>query len=81
LLYIIRIASKRREIDRLNDDLQDNNNKLRKIKHDYGAQISYFYGLCLMDRYNDLESALKDVIDKGNYSNDINKKILILFYN
>jgi len=52
--------------------LKDNNNQLRKIKHDYGAQISYFYGLCLMDRYDDLESALKNVIDKSKYCNNVN---------
>ncbi|MBE6046946.1 MAG: hypothetical protein E7213_00815, partial [Clostridium sp.] len=78
LLYIIRIASKSREINRLNDDLKDNNNRLRKIKHDYGAQISYFYGLCLMDRYNDLEIALKDVIDRTKYSNKIKRSDSIL---
>ena len=71
LLYIIKISSKSREIGKLNSDLQDNNNKLRKIKHDYGAQISYFYGLCLMKRQDDLKSALKEVIDRTKYSNNI----------
>jgi len=72
LFYIIKIASKSHEIDKLNNNLKDNNNQLRKIKHDYGAQISYFYGLCLMNRYDDLKSALKDVIDNSKYSNNIN---------
>jgi len=77
-IYITRISSKKHEISKLNDDLKDNNNQLRKIKHDYGAQISYFYGLCLMDRYNDLEIALKDVIDRTKYSNKIKKSDSIL---
>lgn len=72
-LYLMKISSKSREINRLNLDLMFNNNELRKVKHDYGAQISYFYGLCLMGRYDDLKKALKDVIDTNNYSNKISK--------
>lgn len=81
-LYMIKISSKSREINRLNLDLMYNNNELRKVKHDYGAQISYLYGLCLMGRYDDLKRALKDVIDASNYSNkiseDSSKSILYL---
>lgn len=81
-LYMIKISSKSREINRLNLDLMYNNNELRKVKHDYGAQISYLYGLCLMGRYDDLKCALKDVIDASNYSNkiseDSSKSILYL---
>ncbi|MBE6048631.1 MAG: GHKL domain-containing protein [Clostridium sp.] len=73
-IYMVKISSKSREINRLNSDLKNNNNKLRKIKHDYGTQISYFYGLCLMDRYDELKNALKDVIDISDYSNKINEK-------
>ena len=80
--YIIKISSKSREISRLNLDLMYNNNELRKVKHDYGAQISYLYGLCLMGRYDDLKCALKDVIDSSNYSDkiseDSSKSILYL---
>ena len=72
-LYMIKISSKSREINRLNLDLMYNNNELRKVKHDYGAQISYLYGLCLMGRYDDLKRALKDVIDASNYSNMISE--------
>lgn len=67
LLYIVKISSKSQEINRLNLDLEKNNNKLRKIKHDYGAQISYLYGLSLMERYDDLKISLKNIIDKSDY--------------
>ena len=40
------------------------NNELKKVKHDYGAQISYLYGLHLMGQHERLGSALKDIINK-----------------
>ncbi|SFU85357.1 Histidine kinase-, DNA gyrase B-, and HSP90-like ATPase [Clostridium sp. DSM 8431] len=68
---IIKIAAKSREIYKLNLELELNNKSLRKIKHDYGAQISYLYGLCLMERFDDLKKSIKDIIEKSNYSSGI----------
>lgn len=63
LLYFGKMHHKSEQISRLNEILEIKNNELRKIKHDYGAQISYLYGLCLMERYFDLKKALKDIIN------------------
>lgn len=37
-----------------------------RIKHDYGAQISYLYGLHLMKRFDDLGDALKNIINNND---------------
>ena len=63
LLYFGKIHNKSEQISKLNENLETKNSELRKIKHDYGAQISYLYGLCLMERFPDLKKALKDIID------------------
>lgn len=63
LLYFSKINRKSNEIFELNHALESKNNELSKIKHDYGAQISYLYGLCLMERFDDLKQALKNIIN------------------
>lgn len=63
LFYFWKISNKSQQISKLNENLEIKNNELRKVKHDYGAQISYLYGLCLMERYSDLKKSLKDIID------------------
>lgn len=63
LFYFWKVNTKSINISKLNDNLEIKNNELRKIKHDYGAQISYLYGLCLMERYSDLKESLKDIIN------------------
>lgn len=63
LYYFWKINNKSQQISKLNENLEVKNNELRKVKHDYGAQISYLYGLCLMERYSDLKKSLKDIID------------------
>lgn len=62
LFYFWKINNKSQQISKLNENLEIKNNELRKVKHDYGAQISYLYGLCLMERYSDLKKSLKDII-------------------
>ena len=57
------IYNKTQKILVLNKALESKNNELRKIKHDYGAQISYLYGLALMDRYDDIKKSLKNIIN------------------
>jgi len=65
LIYFWKIHQKSEQIYKLNDALEIKNNELRKIKHDYGAQISYLYGLCLMERFDDLKKSLKDIINNN----------------
>lgn len=66
IAYFGRIKKKSEQIYQLNEHLEIKNNELRKIKHDYGAQISYLYGLCLMQRFDDLKKSLKDIISNND---------------
>lgn len=65
LAYFWKIHQKSEQIYKLNKALEIKNNELRKIKHDYGAQISYLYGLGLMERFDDLKKSLKDIINNN----------------
>ena len=65
LLYFRKIQYKSEQISKLNKALEIKNSELSKIKHDYGAQISYLYGLCLMERFDDLKKSLKDIINNN----------------
>lgn len=58
-IYRNSIGKKYEEIDRLNKLLIDKNNELKKIKHDYGSQISYINGLYIMQQYDRLGEMLK----------------------
>ena len=64
--YFARIKQRADEIFELNMVLDEKNKELRKIKHDYGAQISYLYGLHLMNRFDDLGIALKKIINNND---------------
>ncbi|MBE6049170.1 MAG: ATP-binding protein [Clostridium sp.] len=66
LIYFSKMYKKSQQIFLLNEALKNKNEDLRKIKHDYGAQISYLYGLCLMNRYDDLKVSLKNIIDNNS---------------
>lgn len=64
-VYMNRMDKKYEEINRLNNLLIAKNNELKKIKHDYGSQISYINGLYIMQQYDRLGEMLKNIIN-GN---------------
>ena len=66
LIYFSNVNRTSKEIFQINKALEAKNSELRKTKHDYGAQISYLYGLCLMDRVDDLKQALKNIINTND---------------
>lgn len=74
IIYFSNIEKKSKEIELLNSNLEENISSLRKLKHDYGSQISYLYGLHLMGNYDKLGELLKNIIN-GN-DNIINNIIL-----
>lgn len=47
----------------LNYSLNEKIDELRKIKHDYGSQISYINGLHIMKEYDRLNGVLKRIIN------------------
>ena len=65
-MYFASIEKRSREIKKLNDSLEERIKELNKIKHDYGAQISYLYGLHLMKKYDKLGDALKNIINDNS---------------
>lgn len=70
-LYFANIDKKASEINSLNVELKSKINELRKIKHDYGSQISYLYGTYLMKDYEKLGKLLKDVIEGYDISSQV----------
>lgn len=64
-VYMNIMDKKYEEVNRLNNLLIAKNNELKKIKHDYGSQISYINGLYIMQQYDRLGEMLKNIIN-GN---------------
>ncbi|WP_315077585.1 histidine kinase [uncultured Clostridium sp.] len=64
--YFSSIKKESEQINKLNTELEKKNNDLRKIKHDYGAEISYLYGLYLMSKEEKLGQALENIIENNN---------------
>ena len=73
-VYFANIEKKSKEIIRLNNALEEKVEELKKVKHDYGAQISYLYGMHLMGKYDRLGDLLKDII---NGNNNITSEVMI----
>ncbi|MEN8077474.1 ATP-binding protein [Clostridioides difficile] len=72
-IYYSNIENKSKEIILLNKELEEKINELKKVKHDYRAQMSYLYGLYLMGKYDRLGGALKDIINGNNcVSSEVN---------
>lgn len=65
-LYFSHLEKKAKEIEMLNIALEEKISELKKVKHDYGAQISYLYGLHLMNKHERLGELLKDIINGHN---------------
>ncbi|HHD2753949.1 TPA: sensor histidine kinase [Clostridium perfringens] len=74
IIYFSSIEKNSKKIDLLNANLEENINSLKKLKHDYGSQISYLYGLHLMGNHEKLGELLKSIIDGNN--NIINNVII-----
>lgn len=65
-MYVLSVNKKINEIEKLNIALSNKNNELKKIKHDYGSQISYINGLYIMEQYERLGELLKHIINGNN---------------
>lgn len=63
IVYLIKTVNQYSIIIEVNKKLNDKVIELQKIKHDYGAEISYLHGLCLMKRYEKVEELLKNIIN------------------
>ncbi|WP_291653349.1 ATP-binding protein [Clostridium sp.] len=72
--YFAIINKKSNEIYTLNKELEKKIAELKKIKHDYGSQVSYLYGAYLMGNYEKLGELLKKIIE----GNDISTQVKVL---
>lgn len=73
-IYFANIDRKSNEILKLNIELEKKINELKKIKHDYGSQISYLYGVYLMKNHEKLGQLLKEIIE----GHDISSQVTVL---
>ena len=64
--YIENLMKKSRVVEQVNNGLEIENDELRKIKHDYGAQVSYLYGMFLLKRWDDLKESLDKIIETNS---------------
>ncbi|MGM9974452.1 MAG: sensor histidine kinase [Clostridiaceae bacterium] len=62
--YVKRLREKADKIKHLNRNLTEKITELRKLKHDYGSEISGLYGLYKLGEYTRLEKMLKDIIKR-----------------
>ena len=72
--HFINIDKNSKQLYILNEELESKINELKKIKHDYGSQISYLYGAYLMNNYEKLGELLKGIIE----GNDISTQVKVL---
>ncbi|WP_195265257.1 MULTISPECIES: ATP-binding protein [unclassified Clostridium] len=72
--HFINIDKNSKKVHILNKELESKINELKKIKHDYGSQISYLYGAYLMENYEKLGELLKGIIE----GNDISTQVKVL---
>ncbi len=64
LLYIAGAREGARETELLNKELKGKIIELKKLKHDYGSEISGLYGLYQMKKYDNLGNMLKNIIKR-----------------
>lgn len=69
IVYFAKIHEKSKERELLNIALNEKITELRKMKHDYGSEISGLYGLYEMGRIDRLGEMLKNIVDRNQALN------------
>lgn len=67
-MYFAKIKERANKIFQLNESLEAKNSELKRIKCDYGIQMSSLYELCLREKYEDVADLLKSIINTPNNS-------------
>lgn len=68
-IYFAKIHDRSKEVEMLNNALNDKITELKKIKHDYGSEISSLYGLYQLGKYDRLGDLLKSIIERNQAVN------------
>lgn len=64
VIYFANVSIKSKEVEKLNNALNEKISELRKIKHDYGSEISCLYGLYKLDKYDKVGEMLKSIVNR-----------------
>lgn len=62
VFYFSRISNKAREVETLNSALKDKIDELKKLKHDYGSEISSLHALSRLGKYDRLQEVLDGIV-------------------
>jgi signal transduction histidine kinase len=68
-IYFARINDKAKEVEMLNNALVDKITELKKIKHDYGSEISGLYGLYQLGKMDRLGELLRNIVERNQILN------------
>lgn len=69
VIYFAKINHKSKEVEMLNDALNEKITELRKIKHDYGSEISGLYGLYQLGKMDRVGEMLKSIVQRNQALN------------
>lgn len=64
VVFFAKINSKNKEVESLNIQYNEKITELKKLKHDYGSEISSLYGLYQLKRYDRMGVILKEIVDR-----------------
>lgn len=64
IVFFAKINSKSKEVEILNRQLNEKIIELKKLKHDYGSEISTLYGLYQLNKYDKIGEILKEIVDR-----------------
>ena len=64
IIYFAKINDKSKEVEMLNKALNEKIIELKKIKHDYGSEISGLYGLYQLGKYDRVGLLLKSIVER-----------------
>jgi hypothetical protein len=69
VIYFANINDKSKEVEMLNTALSEKITELKKIKHDYGSEISGLYGLYQLGKVDRIGALLKSIVEKNQAVN------------
>jgi len=71
IIYFAKLSDDSREVELLNNALNEKVMELRKIKHDFGSEISALYGLYQLRRIDRLGELLKGIVNRYQEMSDL----------
>ena len=63
-IFFAKVNNKSKEVEALNNALQEKITELKKLKHDYGSEISSLHGLYQLKRYDKMGELLKGIVER-----------------